>query len=240
MATIQQTKGWLKAELHCHSQGFRLFYFPWFYDSVQTVEEIIAKALELNIKILSITDHDSLIGYWKAKEFVEKYKIDIILVPGCEIGTKKGHILAYGIKTEIKSKLGLEETILQIHQQGGIAIAAHPFGPMGIKRMVNKVEIDGLEFGSLMTKKWNSKAVKMAEKLKKTLIAGSDAHRTEDIGSGMTLFPPSIKNWEEVLDCIKTGNVGYESRRGKWLQLLGTHFRKNFRMAKKNRFRLRD
>ncbi len=240
MVTLQKANNWLRGELHCHSKSNRLSYFPWFYDSVQTVEEIIAKAIELKIKILSITDHDSLIGYNKAKEFIEKYNIDIILIPGCEITTKDGHILAYGIKTEIERKLSAEETIKQIHQQGGLAVAAHPFGPMGLGRMVDKVEIDGLEIGSLMTKRWNKKTIKAAEKLNKILIAGSDAHMTESIGDGMTLFPPVTKNWTQALEFIKAGNISYQSKKGKWLSSLKTHVKQNIKMARRNRFRIKD
>jgi predicted metal-dependent phosphoesterase TrpH len=240
MVNLQQAKGWLKAELHCHSKSNRLSYFPWFYDSVQTVEEIIAKSVEMNIRILSITDHDSLGGYWKAKEFIEKYNINIILVPGCEITTKNGHILAFGILKEIKRKLTPEETISQIHSQGGLAIAAHPFGPMGLGKMVNKLEIDGLEFGSLMTKRWNNKTVKTADNLGINLIAGSDAHMIRNIGDGMTLFPPNIKTWEDVLESIRTGNISYDCKRSGLLRAFGTNVRKNLRMARKNRFRIKD
>lgn len=235
MVSLQKANGWLRAELHCHSKSSRINYFPWFYDSVQTVEDIIAKALELNIKILSITDHDSLIGYKRAKEFIEKYKIGIILVPGCEITTKNGHILAYGIEKEIRQKQSAKETIDQIHQQGGLAVAAHPFGPMGLGRMVYKVDIDGLEVGSLMTKRWNGKTVKTAEKFGKILIAGSDAHMVEAIGDGMTLFPPETKNWKEVLKFIKMGNISYETKKGRWLSSLKTHVKGNIQMIRNSR-----
>jgi len=240
MVKLQNTKGWQRAELHCHSTSNRLSYFPWFYDAVQTVEEIIAQCITLDIRILAVTEHDSLNGYNKAKEFVEKFQIDMIIVPGMEISTKKGHILAYGISKEVKRKQSPKETIEQIHQQGGIAIAAHTFGPLGLGNQVSELDIDGLEIGSLLTKRWNSKTIKMAEKLDKALIAGSDAHMIEDIGLGMTLFPPEVSKWEEVIECIKGSNISYESKKGKWLPAFKKHVKRNFKIARKNGFSIRD
>lgn len=240
MVNLLNAQGWQRAELHCHSTSNRLSYFPWFYDAVQSVEEIIAQCLKLNIKILSITEHDSLNGFKKAKEFVDKFNLDMIIVPGMEISTIKGHMLAYGINEEIYKKQTPEETIKQIHQQGGIAIAAHTFGPMGLGNLVENLEIDGLEIGSLLTKRWNTKTARIADKLGISLIAGSDAHMVEDIGLGMTLFPPKVDKWEEVIECIKNGNISYESKKGKWLPSLKKHVKRNFRIAKKNGFKIRD
>lgn len=53
----------MKADLHLHHHlKKRLFYCPLLYDSVQTTAEIINRAVQLNIKIIAITDHDSLAG----------------------------------------------------------------------------------------------------------------------------------------------------------------------------------
>jgi len=53
---------------------------------------------------------------------------DLIIVPGIEISTCKGHIIAYGV-TDGEFEMGLtpKETVDVIHRRGGIAVPAHPF-----------------------------------------------------------------------------------------------------------------
>src|SRR5690606_35351365 len=110
----------------------RVSYFPLIYDSVQTIEEIISTSIKKTISVLSITDHDSLTGYHLAKKIIQITKADILLIPGMEISTSKGHILAYGIREVVPSKMTPEATVDAIHQQGGIAVAAHPYMLLGV------------------------------------------------------------------------------------------------------------
>ena len=82
------------------------------------------------MQILAITDHNTLAGY----EHARKISSPLILIPGAEITATKQdnkhcHILALGIQ-ELKKGVALSSVanvIDYIHEQGGIAIAAHPF-----------------------------------------------------------------------------------------------------------------
>jgi len=110
----------LRADLHLHSHiGMRLWYCPLLYDSVQSVETILARALELGLDIISITDHDSLEGYLKAKKIIDEKNLNLTLVPGIEVSSKDGHILAYGVDKVVESGLTAAETVERIHRLGG-------------------------------------------------------------------------------------------------------------------------
>ena len=79
------------ADLHTHTN---------FSDGELSPQEIINEALSNNIKYLSITDHDTLSGYRKAKKIVDNsYSDQIVLIPGVEISTSfEGsniHLLGY-------------------------------------------------------------------------------------------------------------------------------------------------
>jgi len=96
----------VKAELHCHSHVHkRVGYFPVLYDSVQTVDQILSVCLQKNIGILALTDHNTLDGYRKAKKIIAERHLPILLIPACEISSRNGHILAYGITAEIPEHL---------------------------------------------------------------------------------------------------------------------------------------
>jgi predicted metal-dependent phosphoesterase TrpH len=77
-----------KTDLHMHS---------WHSDGFHSPEKLLIKANSQGIKILSITDHDSVNGISEAMEFAGQFGIEII--PGVEISTDirdtEVHILGY-------------------------------------------------------------------------------------------------------------------------------------------------
>jgi len=202
---------------------------PLFYDAVQTVEEIIGKCLKNNIEILSITEHDSLAPYNKAKKIIAEKKLPIILVPGCEISTKDGHILAYGILEEISPGLSAEETVERIHQQGGIALAAHPFMYFfSLKEKIFDLQLDGLEGINSTIPSWlNLKALAAAKKMGWPAVAGSDAHSTTGTGTGRTIFGSNLKKWQDVIEDIKRGRFKTEVEYQSWPGVLWDSIREN-------------
>jgi hypothetical protein len=49
------------------------------------------------------------------------------IILGSEVSTADGHLLALGIDKDVKKGMKAEETVEIIKDQGGVAIAAHPF-----------------------------------------------------------------------------------------------------------------
>ncbi len=185
-------------------------------DCKMTRKQIILKALELELDAICITDHD----------IITKMLPDanILILSGCEITTNHGHILAYGISEPIPISLSAEDTIDRIHNQGGVAIAAHPYRKFGQENAdiiglgnsdkIFSCPIDGVEvINSLTNKKENSKARETAKLLKLPMLGGSDAHRIETIGKAVTRLSTSIENIDDFINCIKNGkllpSIGY-------------------------------
>lgn len=79
-----------RADLHIHTNHSDGFYSP---------AKIVEKADEVGLKIISITDHDTLYGIPEATEHAKKFGIEVI--PGLEISSDiadvEVHILAYFI-----------------------------------------------------------------------------------------------------------------------------------------------
>lgn len=77
-----------KADLHTHTTAS---------DGALSPRQLIEKASEKKLKSLSITDHDTIDGYLKAKEIARELGIE--LIPGAEItalwNDREVHILAY-------------------------------------------------------------------------------------------------------------------------------------------------
>jgi len=144
---------------------------------------------------MAVTDHDTIKG---------AFGIDVknfIVIPGEEIKTNGGHILAIGIEEEIKSR-DAEESIEEIHSKGGIAIIAHPFRFM--KPNVEKIDgievINGRSFPSQ-----NKKAWQYALRRRLPMTAGSDAHFIWECGRAYTIM--EAESIDDVLNCIKRGKT---------------------------------
>ena len=156
----------MKGDLHIHSK-----YSP---DSRTEPDDIIKYSVKLGLDFISISDHNKF----------NKYKSEsIIIIPGEEVTSIDGHILALFIEEEIPKGLSQMETIDRIHDSGGIAILAHPF------RMVNGIgkkyvnSYDAVEVkNSRCGKGCNRKALKLANQLNVGKTAGSDAHFLNEIG----------------------------------------------------------
>jgi len=156
----------------------------------------IAKKRGLNG--IAITNHNTIKGGQEVKKANKDKNFEVII--GAEIKTDKGEILGLYLKKEIKSRKA-EEVIDEIHKQGGIAIAAHPFtwGLLRKQCTFDKKElkkIDGFEtFNSRNMFRWeNELAVQFAQKNKLAQTGGSDAHYYYEIGRAFTLFNGSLRD----------------------------------------------
>jgi predicted metal-dependent phosphoesterase TrpH len=183
-----------KADLHIHSNRS---------DGKGSIEEILAFAEEkTDLKVIAITDHDTITGGVMAKEMAKKKKYNIEVVVGEEITSTDGHILGLFLHSPIRPGLSASETIKLIHHQGGIAIPAHPFLKTRIKSP-NFVTMDGVGLKGLLSEKFDaietingalpSSRNSMASLVNRTFLfknetGGSDAHIIDAIGSGYTLF----------------------------------------------------
>ncbi len=183
------------ADLHIHS------VYSW--DGTCTVSAILKHVADhTNLDVIAITDHDAIDGAFEAVQIAPAYGIEVI--PGCEISTSEGHLLAYYIYKAIPPGLSLIETLLLIGEQGGIAVAAHPQA-FGMKSLTfssilnallhpktNKilVGVESLNAGIFYPKS-NTYARDFTRMNAVAEVGNSDSHILHTIGDGMTLYPGS-------------------------------------------------
>jgi hypothetical protein len=192
---------WL--ELHAHS---------WYSkgtilgeESVDSPIQMVREARRKGLQGIAITDHDS----FKSWESLKKLKFDdFIVIPGEEIYTKQGHLIALGISEEIKPKQDVLETIDKIHSQGGIAIAPHPFdiGKFGLRNYAKYADVIEIFNSSNMDRFSNFRAKKFAKKLNKPWVVGTDAHMKEVIGRGVIKLDADF-DLDSILKAIKKGRI---------------------------------
>jgi ABC-type lipoprotein export system ATPase subunit len=134
--TISSGAEFIRTDLHIHSFGQDGSYDVT--DTEMVPERIVDEAIKYNLGIISITDHNEIANSLKAIKYSENKPVFII--PGIEICTIQGHLLAYFETYNDLSKFykklsisddkkrcneGLERCLSFIQENNGIGIMAH-------------------------------------------------------------------------------------------------------------------
>jgi predicted metal-dependent phosphoesterase TrpH len=194
------------ADLHIHSIHS--------YDGTASVPAILRRAKELGLNVIAITDHDEIAGALKAMELASTYGIQVI--PGIEITTADGDLLAYNITEKVPPHLPVEETILRVGALGGFCIAAHPMASgmgmnslsaLSILKIVRNPKLARFFIGietynaTAIDRLSNQSARLMAKGLPVAKVGNSDAHILSAIGLGATEFTGSSA--ADLINAIK-------------------------------------
>lgn len=197
-----------KADIHMHST---------YSDGCATIQQILDHVQQNTaLDVIAITDHDVIEGSLRARDLWSKgsYRFDFIV--GEEVTTKEGHLLGLFIEKLIPHGLSMERSIDLIHEQGGLAVIAHPLHRLfrhSCQREVmdrihasKEVWFDGIEtwnasfcgiYANRVAMRANREVYKLAE------LGNSDAHALNSIGSGMTWFEG--KTAADLRKTIETG-----------------------------------
>ena len=176
-------------------------------DSTITPKKLVNQLVRHNfVKVVAITDHDTINGLKKAIKLASPYP-DILIIPGVEISTNQGDILVLGT-TEIPKKPWTIEAIIDFtNSVGGVSIVAHPYREYGMGDLAKDYKFDAVEvLNGESSLDANSQAQELAKTMKIPGIAGSDAHDPEEICSVYTEVRASL-DIEEILKSIRKGSV---------------------------------
>jgi len=186
-----------KADLHVHtSHSDGMCDVPELLDHVES---------ETDLDLIAVTDHDSLSGAWEARERCARGRYRFDVIPGMEVTTIEGHVLALFVEEPPPSLRPVEETLAAIHRLGGLAVVPHPFtwltrgmGLHDLRRILangnDGVHVDAIEvtnqtpagrIGARKARRLNRDEFGLAE------AGGSDAHFLPVVGTAYTEFAGS-------------------------------------------------
>jgi predicted metal-dependent phosphoesterase TrpH len=208
-----------RADLHIHTLAS---------DGVSSVAEILERAEAAGLDVIAITDHERIDAAHAAHAMAEARGMRVQVVIGEEISTRGGHLLALYIQERIRPWGSLRSAIAQVHDQGGLAIVAHPLVPYpltcasgrSIRRLMNDPDPifhpDGIEAFNPTTAgtRWGARAPEFVAAIGVAALASSDAHRAEDVGQAVTTFEGS--STAELRHAIETRQTGWEGTKYTW------------------------
>ena len=220
------------ADLHVHTMAS---------DGTASVPEILEYVeQQTDLHVLAITDHERVDAGLAARELARDHGLRVEVIVGEEITTRGGHLLALFIEKRIRPLQSLRSSIALVHEQGGLAIAAHPLAPYpncaserAIRRLQDDPDpifhLDGIETFNPTTpgRTHHQRAVSLAAELRLGAVGGSDAHLLRAIGSGRTSFPglTAADLRQAILEC-RTASHGEFWTFGFQVEMFGHQLRK--------------
>jgi predicted metal-dependent phosphoesterase TrpH len=191
----------MKIDMHVHT--------VYSGDSSNSVQDIVDACKRAGVDGAVVLDHNSTRG---GKEALAM-KSGLLIVPGIEISSAEGHILAFNVGEEIPRDLSVGETIDRIHSQGGVAVAAHPYrvwSGLGESNVIGQ-KFDAIECqNGRSTRRGNRKATVLAKEMARPCTGGSDSHEPETVGKSYTVFPNDCTDVDSVMKALLSGKATIE------------------------------
>jgi len=179
-----------QADLHLHTLASDGLVAP--RDLVDHIER------HTDLDLIAITDHDETLAALEGREYAARCGYRVQIVPGVEVTTRQGHLLALFIEERPPALRDPRTTAEWIVQRGGLCVAPHPYtrwthslstGALGT--LVAAGLLAGVEVmnASLAGRASRPRALTLAQEHGLALIGGSDAHMLAMIGLSFTRFP---------------------------------------------------
>ena len=204
-----------KADLQLHSD---------LGDGLSSIEQILDSAERAGLDVIALTDHDDIRGAFALRELAARRSSPVEVVPGVEVTTRSGHLLALWIEDEVPMFCSLTDALARIHAAGGMAIVPHPLSYLTFSigegalrqlaaygddaRMVDAIELRNPSYAGRVRASratWlNTHVLRIAE------TGSSDAHHAALVGTCWTEFPGSTS--EELRGAIRDRTTTADGR----------------------------
>lgn len=201
-----------RADLHVHTLAS---------DGISSVQAMLERAEEVGLDVIAITDHERVDAAHAARAMARARDLRVEVIVGEEISTRGGHVVALFIEQRIRPWQSLRDSILQVHEQGGLAVIAHPLVPYplcasgrSIRRLLAdpdpRAHPDAIEVLNPTTagSRWGRRVPEFATEVGLPGVAASDAHRAEDLAVAYTTFAGTSA--ADLRRAIVDGSTGWQ------------------------------
>ena len=147
-------------------------------------EEIVKTAIKKGLDGIAVTDHNTIAGGIRAKEFETG---DFRVIVGSEIATDRGEVIGLFLSEEVAPG-NFEDVVTAIRDQGGFVILPHPFDRLRSTALHPQPEdagqidaVEGFNARCIFASD-NRAAAEFGREHNLAVVAGSDAHFPAEIG----------------------------------------------------------
>jgi len=208
----------MRIDLHIHTH-------PRSPCSAINPEDLLQKARRVGLDGLCLTEHQHRWDVGEIDNLSRNGGIQIF--QGNEITTNQGDILVFGYREDVRGVVPIQDLRKEVQVVGGLMIAAHPFRGFllfGITQLRMDVEqacqrpvfqyVDGVEvFNCKLTDPENDMARQVAAHIGLLGVAGSDAHRLDEVGRCVTILEREVHSEKELIEELRAKRFTTEFRR---------------------------
>jgi len=220
------SKDWIKLDLHIHTLDDPKDKLDY------SARELLARARRLGFRVLAITLHDAVFDH--AEIFAAAEGMGILLISAAEMRIEGADIILLNVRSEEVRGLRSFHDVRALRAKRGqslFTIAPHPFyflgGSIG-KRLVDEIDcFDAIELCHFHKGVFNPnrKALRVAERFGKPLIATSDAHRLDAFGQHYTSIPrPEQLSPDSVFAQLRQGRLRLTSPAASLSDIMSTFY----------------
>lgn len=177
------------ADLHLHTRAS---------DGLVAARDLVDFVeLATNLDVIAITDHDETSASLDAREWAAHQGFRIQVVPGVEVTTLDGHLLALFIDERPPALRSVQYTAEWVRTRGGLCVAPHPFtrwthslNRRALSEAIAANLITAVEVlnASLAGRGSRPHALRLARDHGLAQIGASDAHMASMVGLARTRF----------------------------------------------------
>jgi predicted metal-dependent phosphoesterase TrpH len=203
----------LLIDLHTHTH-------PLSHDSLLSADALIEASKAAGLDGVCLTEHDFFWEPEKARELAERHSF--LVLPGIEVNTEHGHIVAFGLDKYVYGMHRIHELAELVEQTGGVMIAAHPYRrqlPFELRhegdwsealeqaaandayRHVQAIETQN----GRGSDRENAFSQAICQRLGLAAVAASDSHDARDVGRCATQFERPITGLEDLIGELRAG-----------------------------------
>jgi predicted metal-dependent phosphoesterase TrpH len=242
-AVVAETEPLLRIDPHVHTLAS---------DGLDDVEAMIRAAMAKDLDAIGIADHERMDAALAGAAMAQHRGWPIEVIVAEEISTRGGHLLGLYMNKRIRPWYSLKDSIARIHEQGGLAIIAHPLPPYPlcasegtIRKLMDEADPifhpDGMEGFNPTTSgaalaRWSRRAPALAEELGVAVTGGSDAHKAGNVGSTLTIVEKSGSVEESLRRALAERDTRWQGHGYSWKSQLGMFSQQ----TRKNLVALRD
>ena len=199
-------------------------------DGWPSPRELVDYARATRLSVIGVTDHDTIEGALRAADHAAASPSRLQVVIGEEVSSRNGHIVALFIERRIRPGMSAAATVDAIHDQGGLAVAVHPFwrtqrrarnGPVhGVGWLAAELDFDAIEVENATPGFYfyNQLAHRLNMGLGSAELGGSDAHILDAVGRAFTEF--AGKTSKDLRTAIEAGTTVARRRRYRAMGLM--------------------
>jgi len=153
---------------------------------------------QTNLDVIAVTDHDETSASLEAREWAARRGYRLQVIPGVEVTTRDGHLLALFVEERPPALWSLRQTAQWVRDRGGLCLAPHPLTrwthSLSLRSLAGAIEaglLAGVEVlnSSLAGRGSRPHALALARQHGLAEVGASDAHMVAMIGLARTRFP---------------------------------------------------